>query len=694
MYKDDNGKLVYSPSDLIVYMESPFASWMNRLEKEGLTDSIDKDAADSMMSVLARKGLAHEQAYLEYLKADGKDVCEIDESLGRAEQELATIEAMHSGAEVIFQARLVLGDFAGYADFLIKVPGASKLGDYHYSVWDTKLARKAKPYFAVQLCCYAEMLEALQGCLPGSVAVVLGRTADDGGPDIQTLRTHDYYYFFRFLKQCFLADQQVFDLAMMPDPANSSSWGNWSDYANTILHERDDLFFVANITRTQIQRLQQADIHSLTALASSEAGHIPKMDPGAYRRLRAQATIQLASAGKDVPLFEVVRSMTRPNEGLALLPPPSDQDVYFDLEGFPLMEGGLEYLWGVSYQDGDTAVFKDWWAHDREQERVAFEGFIDWAYLRWLQDPEMHIYHYAHYEVTVLRRLMGRFGSREHEVDQLLRNNVLIDLYPIVRKGLLVGEPAYSIKNIEHIYRGSRDTDVASGGESVVVYENWREDPDGMDWQSSEVLASIREYNKDDCDSTLELVQWLRGLQQSNAIDYLGPAPADEDAQAGPEPTDTSRLADRLLTEAEEQPEGSITETLGWSLEFHRREEKPGWWKLFDWMECTDEELYDDMECLAGLSRTETEPWKTGPRKRKQCFEYSFDPDQDTKLSPGDRSSVYVIGEDNFKVTLLEMDRQQGIAVLESMVEPPAVINGGCYNTLLDGSDTKKPVTL
>lgn len=675
MYKDDNGKLVYSASDLMVYMESPFGSWMNRLEKEGLVDSIDKDPVDSMMGLLARKGLAHEQAYLEYLKADGKDVCEIDDSLERAEQERATIKAMHSGAEVIFQARLVLGDFAGYADFLIKVPGSSKLGDYHYTVWDTKLARKAKPYFTVQLCCYAEMLQAIQGCLPEVVAVVLGKTTDDGGPEIQTLRTRDYYYFFRFLKRRFLADQQAFDHKLMPDPANSASWGSWSGYANTILHERDDLCFVANITRTQIQRLQQAGIHSLTALATSEVGHIPKMNSSAYRRLKAQAAIQLASTGKDVPLFEVVINSTRPNEGLALLPPPSDQDVYFDLEGFPLMEDGLEYLWGVSYEDGDNAMFTDWWAHDREGERVAFEGFIDWVYARWLQDPAMHIYHYGHYEVAVLRRLMGRFGSREHKVDQLLRNNVLIDLYPIVRKGLLVGEPAYSIKNIEHIYRGSRDTDVASGLESVVVYENWRENPDGMCWQSSEVLASIREYNKDDCDSTLELVQWLRGLQQSNSIDYLGPAPANEEAQAGPKPTDISRLADRLLTEAEEQPEASITETLGWSLEFHRREAKPGWWKLFDWMGCTFEELYDDMECLAGLRRTASEPWKTGPRKRKQCFEYSFDPDQDTKLSPGGNSTVYVIGEDHFKVTLLEVDCQSGIAVLESMVEPSPVIS-------------------
>ena len=31
-----------------------------------------------------------------------------------------------------------------------------------------------KPYFAIQLCCYAEMLENLQGIKPKNLAIVLG----------------------------------------------------------------------------------------------------------------------------------------------------------------------------------------------------------------------------------------------------------------------------------------------------------------------------------------------------------------------------------------------------------------------------------------------------------------------------------------------------------------------------------------
>ena len=46
----------------------------------------------------------------------------------------------------------------------------------------------------------------------------------------------------------------------------------------------------------------------------------------------------------------------------------------------------------------------------------------------------LHIYHYAPYEPTALKRLMGRYGTREDEVDDLLRGGVLVDLLRAVRQ--------------------------------------------------------------------------------------------------------------------------------------------------------------------------------------------------------------------------------------------------------------------
>ena len=74
------------------------------------------------------------------------------------------------------------------------------------------------------------------------------------------------------------------------------------------------------------------------------------------------------------------------------------------------------------------------------------EGFVDWVYARWKKNPAMHIYHYAAYEVSAVRRLSTRHDTRQDEVDDLLRNNVFVDLYQIVRHAVRIGEDSYSIQ--------------------------------------------------------------------------------------------------------------------------------------------------------------------------------------------------------------------------------------------------------
>ena len=123
-------------------------------------------------------------------------------------------------------------------------------------------------------------------------------------------------------------------------------------------------------------------------------------------------------------------------------------------------EPPLEYLFGVS--------------HTPNEEKTAFEGFIDWVHARWRADTSMRIYHYAHYEPTALKRLASAHATREAELDQLLRNQVLVDLYNIVRHGLLVGEPGYSLKNLEHLVREDRGGDVQSATDSIVEYDRCR----------------------------------------------------------------------------------------------------------------------------------------------------------------------------------------------------------------------------
>ena len=163
-----HGSVVYSPSDLITFIESEYASWMDRLYLEQ-PDCALPDKTDDQGLMIMAAGIAHEIQVLEMLAAE-TSITHIPSGDGRR---AATLRAMENGAPVIYQAYLEREPFMGLADFLIRVEGASSLGNYHYEVWDSKLGQSMKPHYAVQLCCYAEMLAGVQGQLPTSIGIFL-----------------------------------------------------------------------------------------------------------------------------------------------------------------------------------------------------------------------------------------------------------------------------------------------------------------------------------------------------------------------------------------------------------------------------------------------------------------------------------------------------------------------------------------
>src|SRR5208337_3548059 len=126
------------------------------------------------------------------------------------------------------------------------------------------------------------------------------------------------------------------------------------------------------------------------------------------------------------------------------------------------------------------------------------------------------------------------------------------------------------------------------------------------------------------------------------------------------------RLAQRMLAGIpDKRPEGEqgellrVTELLAHLLEFHRREEKPIWWRRFDRMNMEESELIADPDCLGGLQRTKRQP---EPIRQSFAYEYSFDCRQETKVRAEDKC---VFTHDWTKhATLAELDFDAGRAVL------------------------------
>jgi len=667
-----NGKLRFSPRDLVSYLEGDFAAWCDRMQVErgrngGTSSSRELLWAtpdeDEEARLAARKGREHEERYLARVRAEYAGLVEI--TYGDPAAPDLTLAAMTAGAPAIYQAQLVSDGWQGYADFLFRCAGGCACGGHHYTPWDTKLARSAKPYFLVQLCAYADLLEAVRGYRPTELVFVMGQG------DVLRFDTRRFFYYYRQLKRSFVSFQGAWAFDMVPDPGLDRGWGRWSGAAKQVLRERDHLSGVAGISRGQVRRLEEDGIAALTALAECAPDHrVRRVSPPVFARLRDQARLQRDSFGRAVPLWQPRPPVPEePRRGLAMLPPPSDRDVFFDMEGFPYAEGGLEYLFGAVTRNGPVPEFHDWWAHDPAGERAAFEAFVDWVVARWRGEPSLHVYHYHSYETVAVKRLMGRYATREAELDDLLRHGVFVDLCAVVRQGFLVGTPSYSLKDIEHLYREPRTGEVVSAGGSVVEYQRWLDSGEPREWHASPILRGIREYNLDDCESLWGLRSWLLDRRRESGIGFMpavtSVAVVDSGAKAAPPPTEADLLAARLLARAaaraEREPgEARLDQLVAWLVDFHRREEKPMWWQMFERHDMTVEARFDDPGCLAALARTDTPPRTI---KRSRGFEYRFDPEQETKVEAGD--GCYVAGSLTLKCTVTELDQDRGLAELK-----------------------------
>jgi predicted RecB family nuclease len=519
-----DGKLRFAPRDLVSYLEGDFAAWCDRMQVErgrngGSASSAELAWAipdeDEEAKLAARKGREHEERYLVRVRAEHADLVEITYGDPCA-SELA-LAAMTAGASAIYQAQLVSDGWQGYADFLFRCDRGCTCGSHHYTPWDTKLARSAKPYFLVQLCAYADLLEAVRGYRPTELVFVMGQG------DVLRFDTQRFFYYYRQLKRSFVSFQSAWSQDAVPDPGLDRGWGRWSGAAERVLLERDHVSSVAGISRGQVRRLEEERIATLTALAECEPDrHVRNISAPVFARLRDQARLQRDSSGRAVPLWQPRPPVPEePRRGMAMLPPPSDGDVFFDMEGFPYARGGLEYLFGAVTRSGPVMEFHDWWAHDEVEEKAAFEGFIDWVVARWRRDPTLHIYHYAGYETSAAKRLMGKYATREAEVDDLLRHGVFVDLYTVVRQGFVIGTPSYSLKAVERLYRESREGDVVTASGSVIEYQRWMDEGEPRRWQESPILQGIRDYNRVDCESTWGLRSWLLDRQRESRIRYV-----------------------------------------------------------------------------------------------------------------------------------------------------------------------------
>jgi uncharacterized protein len=432
------------------------------------------------------------------------------------------------------------------------------------------------------------------------------------------------------------------------------------------LRDDDNLVLVAGLRRSWAEGLAAHDIPTLEELGRQAPGlEVDGMRAEVLEGVRHQAELQLHH--RETGEHRVDLLPDEEESGFRRLPEPDDGDVWLDLEGHPFYEParGLEYLFGWCYRDDDGTIrYEAAWARDRDGEREIFERFVDWVVARRLRHPGLHVYHYASYERSALRRLMGEHSTREDEVDDFLRQDVLVDLYRVVKQALRASVESYSIKAIEALYGFERTADVKGGDDSTVRFEQWLETGDDT------LLREIEAYNEEDCRSTVALHEWLLDLRPP-ALPWhptIPPVLPDEEM-----PHERAELRDALL--ARSTTDGDADWLLAHLLDYHRREAKPQWWEWFHHLSLDPEELIADTDTIGGLQLV----GPPEPEKGSLVYTFSF-PEQEHKLGgdavdPDTEKSYSVTVDDERGLLRLSRSKQRADEPLPKALIPPQPIH-------------------
>lgn len=436
-------------------------------------DPAKKGEVPAMLQRLREDGVLHEKNVIESLGPFEEVPSEGDADALFA----ATLALMEKGVEKIYQGTLRDGEWVGRPDLLIRVPGASKFGDWMYEAVDIKSSRQLSDVHQLQLTFYALLLKKIQGVKP------------EEGKIINVDREWLSFPIEEAEGAFFDALDKILAIRAgeKPDALFTSACKDspWYEECKREAEANDDVGLIYKIYKSEYRRLRDGGFATLTKFAEADLATIQESVAGVsdhrLERLHLQAQ---ALHGKKIIRLE--------DPGL----PSVATELFFDIEGDPMI--GVEYMHGLLVREDGADRYEVFTAEKPEDEGAAWLAFCDFIE-RYEGAP---IYHYGWYELDAIKRLSAKHGISKKAASALDRVN-MIDLNRVVQRAAIFPLYFYSLKDVaRHLGFRWRASD-ASGANSVLWFQEWCEKGDRA------LLQKITDYNEDDVRATAHLKDWL-----------------------------------------------------------------------------------------------------------------------------------------------------------------------------------------
>jgi uncharacterized protein len=473
--------MLITANDILDYQTCPHRVYLNTHEDPG-----KKRPLAQFLDLLFRRGVIHEEKVLGGLKYNQP------EGFTSEERFQSTLELMRAGEDQIYQGVLMAGDEQGIPDLLRKVRTQSKLGEHSYIPIDIKSGKgyetgssvAVKKTYGIQLAFYARLLQVVQGVYPQEAVVI-----NINGEEIP----FDPGEFTRHLEEilpdvrALVAGQDRDEAARIGDCAICG----WHDLCLERLTASGDVTLVAGVGRSYKMDLKQAGISRVEDVTTLDKKQAKIKGVGEKRATTwsRQARVYVSNT------IEVLDRTP--------IPTPTIR-IYFDFEDDPLQD--LIYLYGfLTITPGGGSKYSFIWCEDHDGEERAFQEFLDLC--KSLTGQDYRVFHYHRHEEIVIDRLAQKYTPSNPEPLEEFKSK-MIDLQREVVNHAVLPTLGYGLKPVSK-FIGFRYSDEDPGGaQSIAWFQDYQKDPE----KNAELKQRILTYNREDCDATRLVHEWLNNL--------------------------------------------------------------------------------------------------------------------------------------------------------------------------------------
>ena len=542
-----------------------------------------------------------------------------------------TKEAIKKGYDLIHKAHFKHKGWVGEIDFLIlDKDKKTKNGKCRYEVYDTKLSSVPQTDHITQISLYSEWIATQQDDeLPDFMYLILGIKDKENkisklkiDEEVKQYKTLNYQLYFQKNNANYIKFLENDKKDIEPNRCSFCAMCEWSDVCDKIWLEKDHLNQIAKIRKDQIIKINDHGIKTLSQFVKlKKTEKIKGLHSRIFTKHLAQAELIIEYKKTKIPQIKILPLEVE--RGFNKMPESSEHDLFFDIEGLDKIlnseeseqdKQALEYLFGIYDHDNKKEPYKYFWAHNQDEEKEKFIELLEFIDKHLKKYPDAHIYHFNHYEKTALTKLMSKHDTHLEQVNDLLRYGKLVDLHAVVNQGMQVSEREYSLKNLEKFYQFKRKGEVKKASDSTDKYLDW------IETGEEKLLDEIKLYNREDCESTYFLREWLLDKKPKDSIYAIKKEPEVREKNWEKENEELKILIEKNCKDKE------IKQILKDILGFHKREEVIYWQSIFNRAaNKNDEDLIEDAKCIGFMEKVNEETTGTTPKGlTKKIITYKF----------------------------------------------------------------------